>query len=439
MVQLCRDTQMLSGDLLKTPLRKPDIELVFISEVKKHQKMQATVIDTDRGLSNSVDKLTYPSFLTCLMKLSTKLYPTSTSANGSVIESAFQQLLMENVLPLASRRSPKSIDSVLCSGEIMGLFTHFGPSLTKIFEFYAGEGVNTQRAKAGARGVKEINDFDDVKAESSARFARNAERSQVNKNGQPAGPNGGKAAAQNTMTNGLAYADFVRFAGDFGLTSQSSNLTMIDVGDIYLAGVANATGTASVRKLKFRDFKEVLVRIARQAYKKISVSDADKLRGLLLFMWRQIQSSISQSVSGNLSSSRSTHKGGLLRGAQMFNERFISMWQEDGYKDYLFPKSESQAEGRDVLSRLISGETLQSDMPPAPPLSASKKVGMRSKRSESLLSGNTFLLEVEEDDNSDLGDLGINPDRLKELLIRRPDLAAMLQKNLQEAGLAGSP
>jgi len=177
------------------------------------------------------------------------------------------------------------------------------------------------------------------------------------------------------------------------------------------------------------------VRCARQAYRKIPVGDSDKLRGLLLYMWRQIQSSIAESVNGNLSSSRSTHKGGLLRGAQLFNERFIAMWQEDGYKDYLFPKSAEKEEGRDVLSKLISGEALKADLPPPPEMRASKKVGMK-KRGENLASGNTVLIDLEEDDNSDLGDLGINPDRLKELLIRRPDLAAMLQKNLQEAGLA---
>jgi hypothetical protein len=178
----------------------------------------------------------------------------------------------------------------------------------------------------------------------------------------------------------------------------------------------------------------VLVRCARQAYRKIHVSEPDKVRGLFLYMWRQIQSSISQSVSGNLSSSRSTHKGGLLRGAQVFNERFIAMWQEDEYKDYLFPKEAEREEGRDVLSKLISGEKLRADSLPPPPGRASKKVGMRKQ--ESLVSGNSFLLDIEDDDSSSMADLGINPDKLKELLIRRPDLAAMLQKNLQEAGLA---
>jgi len=264
MVQLCRDTQMLSGSLLKTPLRKPDIELVFISEVKKRTIHGGATIDTDSGLMNSVDKLTYEEFLTCLMKLSTRLYPTSSSENGSPLESAFQQLLMENVLPLASRRSPKSIDRVLCESEMIGLFNHFSESVTKIFEFYATEGVNNNRAKAGARGVKGVEDFDMVKAESKARFQRNELRaSGFGKSGEgsvgKSSGGGRKVSSGNSMQNGMSYTDFVRFATDFGLTSQGSNLTMIDVGDIYLAGVANATGTASVRKLKFRDFKEVLV------------------------------------------------------------------------------------------------------------------------------------------------------------------------------------
>jgi len=85
MVQLARDTQMLDGTLIKTPLRKPDIELVFISEVKRRTlKQSKAVIDAASGLSNSVDKLTYHEFLTCLLKLSKRLYPKSSEKSLEV-------------------------------------------------------------------------------------------------------------------------------------------------------------------------------------------------------------------------------------------------------------------------------------------------------------------------------------------------------------------
>lgn len=65
----------------------------------------------------------------------------------------------------------------------------------------------------------------------------------------------------------------------------------------------------------------MLVRISLVAYKKNAVSHSDKVKGLLLFMWRQIQNGIKQQVSGMVQSLRSSNKGHLLRGSQVFNER----------------------------------------------------------------------------------------------------------------------
>jgi len=77
---------------------------------------------------------------------------------------------MENVLPLASRRSPKSIDAVLSDPTVKGLYHYFGPSLRHIFEFYAGEGVSAAKEKAAQRGFNnEAATFDELKAESKAR------------------------------------------------------------------------------------------------------------------------------------------------------------------------------------------------------------------------------------------------------------------------------
>ena len=76
------------------------------------------------------------------------------------------------------------------------------------------------------------------------------------------------------MSSSMSYSDFVRFAGDFGLTSKVL-ITMIDIGDIYMAGVANAAGTASIRRLHFDDFFEVLVRVALASYKKCQVRKSE--------------------------------------------------------------------------------------------------------------------------------------------------------------------
>lgn len=312
---------MLDGTLIKTPLRKPDIELVFISEVKKRTlKQSKKLIDATSGFSSSADKLTYNEFLTCLLKLSKRLYPNS--AEKRSLESAFQQLLMENVLPLASRRSPRNIDAVLEEGQVRDVLKYFRPSLRHIFEFYASAALSMAKEKAAVKGfMAESSNFDDFKASTRARFhlqQRAARSGATSPTSSSAGTSvtSSKLPGKNSMTNALGYADFVRLASDFGLTSKGSSLTMIDIGDIYLAGVTRTkeTSKGGVTKLKFVDFLEVLVRISLQAYAKCNVSVADKIKALMLYMWRQIQNSVNNSVNGPLDSTRSTHKGGLLRG-----------------------------------------------------------------------------------------------------------------------------
>ena len=346
---------------------------------------------------------------------------------------------MENVLPLASRRSPKSVDLILSDPQVRQLYHYFGPSLRHIFEFYAGEGSHSAKSKAASKGfMAEAGTFDDLKEESKARF-RQARRAGGGTSPTPSSSGASVSSSKmgkNSMTNALGYPDFGRFGTDFGLTSKGSSLTMIDIGDIYLAGVANASGTAGAgaRKLKFKDFWEVLVRVAMQAYRKCQVGQADKIRGLMLYMWRQIQTSVNNSVNGPLDSGRSTHKGGLLRGCQLFNERFISMWQEDGYRDYLYPKEEAPPEGRDVLTKLVNGEELKADaLPPSPPRRGGGGGGGGAR---GLGGGEGGGLEIEEDDVSDLNDMGFNPDKLRELLVKKPELAAMLQEQLEDAGMA---
>ena len=249
LVQLARDTQLLDGALVKTPLRKADIELVFIHEVKRRKSFVGSN-STSSSNTNIVEKLTYNEFLTCLMRLSQKLYPEAAELN---IETAFQQLLMENVLPLASRRSPRSIDAILGDGEILGLKKYFRESLRYIFEFYGSSGLHSQRAKAGAKGTKGNVDFDATRNETNSRFANNKNMSPT---GMSETSNRSSGLKNNSMSSSMSYADFVRFASDFGLNSKVL-ITMIDIGDIYMAGVANATGTASIRRLHFDDFFEV--------------------------------------------------------------------------------------------------------------------------------------------------------------------------------------
>lgn len=64
-------------------------------------------------------------------------------------------------------------------------------------------------------------------------------------------------------------------------------------------------------------------------------------------------------INGQLKgTSQSTYKGGLLRGSQLLNEKFILQWQDDAFQDYLGPPAaEAKPEAVDVLRRLTRQHT----------------------------------------------------------------------------------
>jgi hypothetical protein len=169
-VKLARDCQLVGSTLSEAdpPLLEADIQVAYTAEVKRH----------DRG-AGSLQKMNYNDFLTAMMKIAIKVYPRSrtgvcrTSLHGRrshgihafgvstlrlhapsprmrdlsvsrvarhclccvvvlssatslapasactrAVDEAFQRLLMDNVLPLASRRCPDNIDMFLESEDV---------------------------------------------------------------------------------------------------------------------------------------------------------------------------------------------------------------------------------------------------------------------------------------------------------------------------------
>ena len=92
----------------------------------------AEVKRRDRRFTETQAQMTYNDFLNALMRLAEKLYHTA-----DTIDDAFQQLLMENVLPLASRRSPDPVNTHLEDPEVIGLFEYFDDALYSLYSFYA--------------------------------------------------------------------------------------------------------------------------------------------------------------------------------------------------------------------------------------------------------------------------------------------------------------
>jgi|TARA_B100000795_G_C22765940_1_gene425700 hypothetical protein len=317
--------------------------------------------------------MTYNDFLNAFMRLAEKLYHTA-----DTIDDAFQQLLMENVLPLASRRSPDPVATHMEDPEVIGMFEYFDDSLYALYSFYASAADAKRRTN--------------TKTKNSRRRV-------------------------NTMKECLGYNEFLKFAQNFHLSSNVI-LSTLEIGDIYLSSIKATDGQENIRKLTFPEFWEALVRCALIAYSKISdASPGDKVRGLFLYMWRAINDTVPRAMAAH--NSMSTYMGDLISGSMQFTVKFTAMWAKDGYRDYLSPEVEAREEARDVLNRLMAGSNSNSSDsrgnnsgPPPPQLSAPP---MTTPLPAQHSSGAT-----------------IKESELSELLARRPSIADLLYRNMQE-------
>jgi hypothetical protein len=171
------------------------------------------------------------------------------------------------------------------------------------------------------------------------------------------------------------------------------------------------------------------------------------------------------------------HTGGFVRGAQMFNERFIASWSKDSYLDYLegrvTPGMDPTSQGSNVMSSLLGNMSLSAgssspaiSSPRSPmrspsslnPDSGSKKnrhlststkasSASRSPKNSMLsTSGSTAQsasamkssgknIKFHIDDEDDVGDARIKPAELRKLLSTRPDIAEILYSYIKELNI----
>ena len=136
-VKLAKDCQMLRRNVTAA-----DINVVYTAEVKRK----------DRQMSEVQKMMSYNDFLNALMRISTRVYPTAPS-----VDEAFQQLLMENVLPLASRRSPDPVAIHLEKEGVREILDYFGDAIHSIFQFYATAADHKRRKvrRVEGRGERE--------------------------------------------------------------------------------------------------------------------------------------------------------------------------------------------------------------------------------------------------------------------------------------------
>ena len=89
------------------------------------------------------DKLNFEEFVSCLLKIAQKCYPSSSSK-----DEAMQQLLMDNVLPLANKRILINIsNTVLKQPNMESIYTYYEDALKELFSFFASASENSLHGK----------------------------------------------------------------------------------------------------------------------------------------------------------------------------------------------------------------------------------------------------------------------------------------------------
>jgi hypothetical protein len=187
-LKLCRDTLVLDHTMTDRPLTQADIQLICTAELR----------NKSAGTAPHSDRLEYTQFLSCLLRVALKCYP-----NAKNSEDSMQQLLMDNVLPLASRRKPVALNSFLNQPPVEQLFRYYEDAFAEIYRFYAASSeVKSRSITQTTSGKKKEMTFDDHKVHTEE---AKKEKSSTRPGSQ------------------MSYPDFLRFAGDFGLTGRCAS------------------------------------------------------------------------------------------------------------------------------------------------------------------------------------------------------------------------
>lgn len=340
-VKFCRVCQIIGSTIseARPALVEADIVVVYTAEVKRRREGKS---------SRAAQKMDFSDFLTSLMKLSLKVYPSNAKRS---VDDAFQRLLLHNVLPLADRRNPAQMDITECEADpqIRELKLIFGEPLEQMFQFYASFRDSPAAAAAS--------DASAAAAAAAGSTTPGRELALTGGSAPGSATRRGLGGSTNSMKSALGYDEFLKFAADFDL-SNNVILSTLELGDIYLSSLREVDPDRHIRKLTFTEFWDALIRCSLIAYSKISrASPADKLKGLFLYMWRAINRSVPKAFSDRRNVS--TYAGDLISGAMLFNKRFTALWAEDEYRDYLNPDVAPETSGRAVLRRLmgVAGST----------------------------------------------------------------------------------
>ncbi len=406
LLKICRDAMLFDESMTERATTQAQVHLIFTSELKKANIDRSTVNEDTVSVG-------YEQFLSCLARIAEVCYPSY----GSV-DNAMRQLLMDNVLPFASRSSELSLQTsrVISLSEVVSLKYYYEDALRHLFDYYSSLTSNKAKLKLLTRTTNAANGLFDE----NTGVVESRNMSHITKElfGIGKGEDTNRTA---TKKFNLGYEEYLRFCNDFGL-QVGIGLTSIDLGEIYLAIISKNNFVSKVRSLNFAEFWETLVCCSQRAFETYhGLGELEKVKCLFLFMWRHIQVSVGDQMKKD-AVGLSTAKGELIRGAQLLNGRFIALWAKDNYRDY--------TDGRTSIQNLELSQSRHAQSI----FTGSDGIGtsiIATGQSTTRDGSNRTFVNV--DDDLLLGDERIESSELRTILIRRPDLVDLLKDCLAPA------
>merc|ERR1719502_1751881 len=151
-------------------------------------------------------------------------------------------------------------------------------------------------------------------------------------------------------------------------------------------------------------------------YTESNIRPADKLKGILLFMWRMInrRDKAVEAVNERSRCESVKGKGGDLNicGSAQLNIAMLEQWRADNFRDYLTPDETQEEGGRAVLRRIIN----------------------KSKSADV----DDIDINFDEDEENGLGDednengkVRVTGKQLRDLISQRPEIADILYQGLR--------
>lgn len=276
--------------------------------------------------------LNFADFLELIELLAPKVY------NKVPFSVAVRKLLLENIFILSGRRVPIVDMSSLDDRESMELLKskELSNSITNIFKYYAH--------KAELRRTHEVAN----KSITRGQGITNNRNAVTNKSAIPIPVSPETKEALKSLRDLWGFEEYAEFCHDFNLKS-TALLTGIQVGDVFLTVVPLDNTLKTIKGLNFDQFCKVLLCMALVAYRDISnpkITSVCKLKELLLFMWKTINSSEKATKAVNSRSSGvASHAGSLnVYGSGLFAVQFLNLWQRDNFCNYTVAPPEQNIE-----------------------------------------------------------------------------------------------